>query len=67
MKLACLDCLLAVQNRLAEKKKAQDLVLAGENGIQQAQYFEGEIVALEFVQKFMQKALNRETKQEGRP
>lgn len=63
MKIDCLDCLLAVQGRLKEKKKAQDLTLAnGESGLQEAQYYEGEIMALEFVQKLMTKALNREAK-----
>lgn len=63
MKIDCLDCLLAVQARLKEKKKAQDLVLANNGeGLQEAQYFEGEIMALEFVQKIMTKALNREAR-----
>ena len=65
MKLDCLDCLLAVNRRLDEKRRAQDLVLSNgqdKDSLQQAQYFEGEIAALEFVKKAMNKALNREVK-----
>lgn len=63
MRLACLDCLCAVQSRLDEQKRAQGKLLDETNGnsLQQCQYFEGQIVALEFVQKVLNKALNRET------
>jgi len=69
MHLNCLDCLREVEARLEEKRRAQRLVcqekaLWNGNDMQQAQYFEGEIAALEFVTKLMHKALNRETHHE---
>lgn len=62
MKMACLDCILEIDKRLAEKKRAQAITLESSNGdsLQQAQYFEGEIAALEFAKKVMNRALNRE-------